>query len=72
MGLVASWLSVRDAVPEPAWASLSIADCLAEQMEAVKGETLGIAIPAESRTRQELSSPSDIPEPSFARRHSQV
>lgn len=37
MGLVASWLCVRGAAPEPAWASLSIAACLAEQMEAAKG-----------------------------------
>lgn len=61
MGLVASWLCVRSAAPEPA--------CLAEQMEAVKGESLGISIPAESRTRQELSSPSAFPQLSFARRH---
>lgn len=69
MGLVASRLCVCGAAPELAWASHSTAACLAEQMEAVKGETLGIAIPAESRTRQELSSPSTFPQPSFARRH---
>lgn len=50
VGPVVSRLCVRSATPEPA--------CLAEQMEAVKGETLGIAIPAEIGTRQELSTPS--------------
>lgn len=38
MGLVASWLCVHRAAPE------LTAACLAEQMEGLKGETLGMAI----------------------------
>jgi len=58
---------VRGAAPEPAWASRLPGAWLAEQREAVKGETLAIAILAENRTRQ-VSSPSAFPQPSFAQR----
>lgn len=38
------------------------AACLPEQMGAVKGETLAIALPAESRSRPELPFPFTFPQ----------
>lgn len=53
-GLVVSQFCMGSSAPEPARARGLTAACLAEEMEAVKDETLGIAIPAESGTRKEL------------------
>lgn len=48
--------------PRAGWARSSPAACLPEQMGAVKGESLGIANPAESRSSPELPFPFTFPE----------
>lgn len=54
LGLVVSQFCMGSSAPEPGQAHGLTAACLAEEGEVVKGESLEIVIPAESRTRKEL------------------